>query len=173
MKMRYVDKLLEHPEFVRIQNEIKEWEQGRIYCHHELEHALDVCRIAWVMYLEDHLRKTAEAAALLEKKEQFYMTGLLHDVGRACQYGTGEHHSAAGVRIAGQILAEIGYPKEPSGEILRIIEDHHGRNEPDEDMDSVGYYIRKADHLSRNCFLCGAAESCKWKEQDRNRTLLY
>ena len=44
-----------------------------------------------------------------EKKDQFYVTGLLHDIGRVAQYETGEHHSVAGVRIAEKLLTEIGY----------------------------------------------------------------
>lgn len=171
--MRYVNRLLAHSEFIRIQNEIKEWEHERIYCHHEMEHALDVCRIAWVMYLEDHAREVMENAELLEMKERFYLAGLLHDIGRACQYETGEHHSATGCLIAKKILEEIGYPKERSEEILQIVGAHHGRAVSEQNCSSIGYYIRKADHLSRNCFLCKAAESCKWKEQDRNRTILY
>ena len=106
-------------------------------CQHELSHALDVCRMAWMMYLEDeyktHLKDyrqkkeakvevseqeyRAEIAGqyitdlqtddadhtekpylsadnMLAKKDQFYVTGLLHDIGRVAQYETGEHHSA-------------------------------------------------------------------------------
>ena len=51
-KMDYTQKVLEHPLFIKIQNEISQLEDGRIYCHHELAHALDVCRIAWILYLE-------------------------------------------------------------------------------------------------------------------------
>lgn len=173
MKMKYVNKLLAHPEFVRIQDEIKNWERERIYCHHEMEHVLDVCRIAWVMYLEAHAREAMEDAVLQEMKERFYIAGLLHDIGRACQYETGEHHSAAGSVIAKRILAEIGYPEAWSGEAVQIVGAHHGRTEFDGDCDSIGYYIQKADHLSRNCFLCDAADSCKWKKQERNETITY
>ena len=49
---------------------------------------------------------------MLAKKDQFYVTGLLHDIGRVAQYETGEHHSVAGVRIAEKLLTEIEYPSE-------------------------------------------------------------
>ncbi len=171
--MKYVKRILEHPEFIKIQNEIKTWERGRIYCHHEIEHALDVCRMAWVMYLEAHAAAAIEDPVLQQKKEQFYVAGLLHDIGRARQYETGEHHAAAGRAIAEKILTEIAYPGEWMEETLRIIGSHHGRAAGSDTGDSVAYYIQRADHLSRNCFLCDAADSCKWKEEERNRTILY
>ena len=146
--MKFAEKLLKHPEFLQLQKRVQEMEQDRIYCHHELSHALDVCRMAWMMYLEDeyktHLKEyRAEIAGqyitdlqtddadhtekpylnadnMLAKKDQFYVTGLLHDIGRVAQYETGEHHSVAGVRIAEKLLTEIEYPSEWMRETLQM-----------------------------------------------------
>lgn len=41
--MKFAEKLLKHPEFLQLQKRVQEMEQDRIYCHHELSHALDVC----------------------------------------------------------------------------------------------------------------------------------
>ena len=54
--MKFAEKLLKHPEFLQLQKRVQEMEQDRIYCHHELSHALDVCRMAWMMYLEDEYK---------------------------------------------------------------------------------------------------------------------
>ena len=171
--MKYTEKILEHPGFLEIQKKITQCERERIYCHHEIEHALDVCRMAWIMYLEAHADQRTEPSVLEEEKDRFYVTGLLHDIGRACQYETGEHHASAGKNIAQQILTEIGYPKDWLEETLCIVGAHHGRDGFSRENDSMGYYIQKADHLSRNCFLCEASDSCKWKDEERNLTILY
>lgn len=202
--MKFTEKLLKHPEFLRLQKRVQQMEQERIYCHHELSHALDVCRMAWMMYLEDQMQENfrygsdtewkqdsgwnvvsksrSETAAcvtenrkmdICEKKDQFYVTGLLHDIGRVAQYETGEHHSEAGVRIAKQLLAEIEYPSEWMAETLQIVGVHHGREEEKEESGTMEYYIRRADHLSRNCFCCEAADSCKWSDEERNQTIKW
>lgn len=170
--MKYVSRLLADPEFERIQREIRAREQNRIYCHHELSHALDVCRLAWILYLEAHAGAPLEAAELMRQKELFYVTGLLHDIGRACQYETGEHHESAGVRIARNILQRIDYPREWMAETLAVVGEHHGRSEEIMKADTLAYYIRRADHLSRNCFFCEAAKTCKWTREERNRTIV-
>ena len=207
--MKFTEKLLKHPEFLRLQKRVQQIEQDRIYCHHELPHALDVCRMAWMMYLEDQMQKnlrygsdaekmdtelknnceleagfTSKSepekgmkaenfAELCEKKDQFYVTGLLHDIGRVAQYETGEHHSEAGMRIAKELLSEISYPAEWMAETLQIVGVHHGREEENDETGAMEYYIRRADHLSRNCFFCEAADSCKWSDEERNQTIRW
>lgn len=75
--MKFAEKLLKHPEFLQLQKRVQEMEQDRIYCHHELSHALDVCRMAWMMYLEDeyktHLKDYRQKKeAKVEVSEQKY-----------------------------------------------------------------------------------------------------
>lgn len=210
--------------FQQVQREIREDEADRIYCRHELEHGLDVCRIAWIMYLEAvtsgnsaETRHTGFSGGYLkagktrmsdslpdygkkdlpdygneekgcrradceenpdcgpepweEIKDRFYVTGLLHDIGRSLQYRTGEHHSAAGAALAEQILREIDYPEDRIRETADFIQDHHGRQNIYTDQNSIGYYIERADQFSRNCFCCTAADTCKWEDEERNQTI--
>ena len=177
--MKFTEKLLKHPEFLRLQKRVQQIEQDRIYCHHELSHALDVCRMAWMMYLEDQMQEllgsgsetglknkydmasvlensekmteagqaasTADVSEtkmvnLQEKKDQFYVTGLLHDIGRVAQYETGEHHSEAGMRIAEGLLTDIEYPAEWMAQTLQIVGVHHGREESREESCTMEYY---------------------------------
>ena len=94
--MIYTDRVLKHPEFLRIMNRIKEQETERIYCHHELEHALDVARIAWILFLEEVVEAQTEVLTRRERmllKDELYVCALLHDIGRSAQYETGIHHS--------------------------------------------------------------------------------
>ena len=84
--MKFAEKLLKHPEFLQLQKRVQEMEQDRIYCHHELSHALDVCRMAWMMYLEDeyktHLKDYRQKKINLpknivprNKSKEFYSMG--------------------------------------------------------------------------------------------------
>ena len=205
--------------------QVKDLEKNRIYCHHELEHALDVARMAWIAFLENRisgqtlvdyaeekiLRQqstdydemagksinyrddlTGKSCSLEQIKDLIYVCALLHDIGRAAQYETGVHHSVSGLSLAGQIMDECEVPWVWKQEILNVISDHHQSiREKDEEKDSVkntekidyrsdqnkckgvknnnlAYYIRKADHDCRLCFLCEAKDTCKWKEQERN-----
>ena len=170
--MEYVDKVLRHPEYIRIQKKITSLEKDRIYCHHEIEHALDVARMAWIYCLEDWCKKGIVPKHMEEKKELLYVCALLHDIGRASQYEAGIHHSLAGKEIAGKILADIDYPQDKRDVVLRIIAGHHtGSEKPEGECSPLESYICRADHDSRLCFWCAGADTCKWKEEERNRTL--
>ena len=190
--MKFTQKLLKHPEFQRIQQEISIWEQDRVYCRHELSHALDVCRMAWIIFLE-HTHANGQSLENMEElKVRIYVTGLLHDIGRSCQYQTGEHHSDAGARIARKILQELDYPYEWTEETIQAVGAHHGKLEERqmrwqefegkavchsfhsaELSGQLTDLIQCADHLSRNCFCCPASEGCKWSAQEKNRTIRY
>lgn len=170
--MKYTERILKNKMFLQIQQDIRRHEKDRIYCHHEMEHALDVCRMAWILYLEEHLGMEFQEDGWREMKDRFYVAGLLHDIGRARQYAAGEHHSAAGARLAEQILIQIHYPAAWMEETLQIIREHHGRGYKTQDKNCIRYYIERADHLSRCCFCCAAAGTCKWSAKERNQTIL-
>ena len=69
--MKFTEKLLKHPEFLRLQKRVQQMEQERIYCHHELSHALDVCRMAWMMYLEDRIQENLRDRSVAGTKNDF------------------------------------------------------------------------------------------------------
>ena len=170
--MNYVDAILRHPEYIRIQKRISSLEKERIYCHHEIEHALDVARMAWIYYLEDCCKKRKIPENMEEQKEMLYVCALLHDIGRASQYEEGIHHSRAGQKIAGKILEDISYPRDKKEAVLHIISGHHtGSEGSTEECCTLKDYICRADHESRLCFWCSASDTCKWNEEERNRTL--
>ena len=174
-KMIYVERLLALPEYRSLQKEIEILEADRIYCRHAFSHSLDVCRIAWILFLEDQTQSETEMGAqqftLSEWKERIYLTGLLHDIGRVAQYQTGEHHGEAGRRVSERLLEEIGCPDSWRAEILFVVALHFGRDGGRMRPKSLGDYICRADHMSRNCFLCRASETCKWNEEEKNKTI--
>ena len=184
--MVYVERLLAHPEYRKLQQEIKRLEADRIYCRHAFSHSLDVCRIAWILFLEERILSEDEvkkaqlpaengsgtaSAEWLAWKERIYLTGLLHDVGRVAQYQTGEHHGEAGRKVSERLLDEIGCPESWRDEILFVVALHFGRDGERMWQGSLGDYICRADHLSRNCFLCEASDTCKWLEEEKNQTI--
>lgn len=184
--MKYTDKILKHPIYQKFQEDIKALETGRIYCHHEMEHAIDVARLAWIYYLEDHLSEDMQnmvgisvkkrihgewTAELEETKDLFYMAALLHDIGRAAQYETGIHHSVAGLAPAREILRDIEVPEDWIAQIMDVIAEH-GDGVADRREKRLEYYIARADHDCRLCFACEAKDSCKWTQDERNHSIV-
>ena len=81
--------------FTRCLAGIEAAEADRVFCRHGLPHLLDVARIAWILNLE-------RGCGL--HRDVVYAAALLHDIGRAAQYQTGEPHDEAGTRIAAEVL---------------------------------------------------------------------
>jgi len=161
--MKYVEALLQNEQYLKLQQQIHELEEKRIFCKHDFSHLLDVCRIAYIMNLENHLGMD---------KEMVYLCGLLHDIGRGQEYLTGVSHEKAGVEVASVILEDIHCPLELKQRILKEIGSH--RNKP-EDMTKVTkdnlFYL--ADKKARNCFFCPANKECNWSEDKKTKTILY
>ena len=70
--MEFVKKLLESVEYKNRLRKLKEMEQDRVYCRHDLDHFLHVARIACLLSVEQGLELD---------KEQVYLCALLHDLG--------------------------------------------------------------------------------------------
>ena len=159
--MEYVRRLMQETDYLKQIEQLEELETERRFCRHGLEHVLDVARIAWIQVLEEKLSY---------EKEEVYLTALLHDIGRILEYREGIPHHEAGQKMAEDILGQIGYPKEKSTIILTAIGEHRKKNKLNDDFINI---IKKADSISRNCFFCKASGECKWKEERKNKTILY
>lgn len=200
--MKYVDRLLQDTEYLELADQLEQAEAARIFCRHGLSHFLDVARIAWIMVLEqaaltdngavgrwkaDEGVQTAETWGKEPEllKEKIYLTALLHDLGRLEEAELGTPHHEAGARLAQKLLDKIGYPREEQREILSAILGHRGehlrnglsdisgcqtKDKLNEDFMNV---IKEADNRSRNCFYCKAQAECKWRQERRNRTILW
>lgn len=148
-------------------------EVDRPFCKHGLTHLLDVARVAWILSLEQGLGL---------EREVVYAAALLHDVGRAVQYTTGEPHDEAGERIASSILdslpEQVTFVEQDRVEILDAVESHRGVSSvgapasgASGNSGKLAQAIRTADHISRPCFACPASNACNWSDERKNLSL--
>lgn len=147
-------------------------ERDREFCGHGVAHLVDVARVAWILNLERDLGLDREVV---------YAAALLHDVGRAAQYATGEPHDAAGERMAAEMLdalpGELAFPASDREAILAAVRGHRGdarrvfggAGEPA--PASLASIIREADGRSRPCYACPAREACYWPDERKNLSI--
>lgn len=158
--MERVNRILHNESYKRHLQENRVAEEGRIFCHHNMEHFLDVARIAMIFNLEEGMGIP---------RDMIYGAALLHDIGRHEQYETGIPHESASARIAPDILADCGYDAEEIREIVEAIAGHRDR-ESGQRQDLTGILYR-ADKASRACFACKAARQCSWSRERKNLEL--
>lgn len=156
-----VDSILDNNRFKLYQKKNDEHETDREFCKHDIQHSLDVARIAHIINLEDNLGL---------KKDIIYATALLHDIGRWKQYEDGTLHAQAGAELSKEILLESNFSKE---EIVTIGNAIFNHSKLCENGDLLSKIIYTADKKSRNCFSCKAAQACNWPSEKRNQTILY
>lgn len=157
--MERIQPVLRHPMYRDALQRIDALEQDRIYCRHGLPHLLDVARMAALL--------AADRGAAYPR-DVIYAAALLHDIGRLEQYTTGQPHAKVGIPLAAEILHDTAFTAEEQTEILQAV----GRHRNGGAADSLAQIIFEADHASRMCFVCPAADSCYWPEERRNRTVL-
>lgn len=160
--MKRVDRILEHDIFRRELDSINATEKERVFCNHDLEHLMDVARIAWILNLEYGTRYDREVV---------YATALLHDIGKGRQYRDGIAHEIAGVDIAVSILRECGFAVEEIDQVRRAILSHRDASVKEEK--SLRGILYRADKASRPCFLCRMAKECNWPQEKKNLQVLY
>lgn len=158
--MDKINCILEDKDFQMFLKQNKELEEERIFCHHDLTHFLDVCRIAMLINYEKELNIG---------KELIYAAGLLHDIGRWVEYKTGKDHALASVELAGPILKRCQFTSTEIQEILLAIKFHRNK-EYKTDLSSILY---KADKESRLCSNCKAKYKCKRFLNGENYYLKY
>lgn len=160
--MERVNQILRHPCFQESLERVKTYEADRIFCCHQMEHFLDVARIAYILNLEEHLEI---------EKDIIYAAALLHDIGRYVQYEDGTPHEKASARMAPEILADCGYLPE---EIVRIVDAIVAHRDLDEaKTEPLKSIIYRADKASRACFSCKAEAQCDWKKEKKNVKIGY
>ena len=158
--MDRINKIYNSPIYRRELVYIGEDEKNRIYCKHDIEHFLDVARIAYIMNLEKGMNYD---------KDVIYAVALLHDFGRHKEYQEGVNHHQASADIAKEILRQAGYTRKESKVIIDAILNHRNENN-DNQLNELMY---TADKMSRKCFCCNAIESCKWSNSKKNQGIYY
>ena len=159
--MERIDRILTNLTYKEKQKKLNECEKNRIYCKHGMDHALNVARIMYIKVLEQQLPF---------EKEHIYAAALLHDLGRADQYVYGTPHHQAGTYLAEKILTECGFSADEIKIITEAIGEHR-RNA--QQFGSFSTLLYEADKLSRDCYRCEAYDTCNWKEEKKNHTIIY
>ncbi|KIR03270.1 putative DHNTP pyrophosphatase [Lachnospiraceae bacterium TWA4] len=159
--MERVDKILQHPVFIKELAHIGELEKERRYCRHSIIHLLDVARISYIYNLEEN-------GGL--PKDIIYGTALLHDIGKGIQYEDGTPHNISSADLAKGILADCGYNEDESQMMLEAIYLHRKFVETDNYLARILY---RADKKSRACYSCEVCEECHWDETKKNLSLDY
>lgn len=186
--MDKVNQILNHPDYQLYLGKIEVLERERIFCKHDMSHFLDVARIAYIWSFE---------LGLKFDKPLIYGFALLHDIGRWCQYETGEPHDIASARLSKEILADTDYREHEVDMIVEAIKGHRkgwrikndtadvnmvedvesGVHFPTDYIDigtetkEFAQFMKKADKASRACHQCDARDQCKWPDDKKNLTI--
>lgn len=160
--MDKIKKILNNDKYIKYMDFNKNAEIDRKFCCHDLEHALDVARIAYIINLEESIGL---------KKDVIYAAALLHDIGRFAQYEAHLSHHQVGATVSKEILEECQFDETDIVSICDAIR-YHKSNDSDT-KDNLIYILYKADKLSRNCFTCNAYDECYWPQDIKNVTINY
>lgn len=161
MMEQRLKQIWDHPLYREAYKVLHIYEKDREFCHHEMDHFLDVARIAYIRNLEQGLGI---------QKDLIYAASLLHDIGKAVQYQNGVGHEKAGAWMAESILDDMGpglaFKEEDKKRIINAIRTHrdgHGAKDP------LARLLYESDKLSRKCYLCEARDECNWSEEKKNK----
>ncbi len=149
-----------HPLYLSADRRLQELEETRIFCRHQMNHLLDVARIAYILNLEMKLGIS---------RDLIYAAAILHDIGKGRQYEEGIPHETASADLAEQILADmpakLAFTSEEQQQILTAIRGHRRLRCDAEPLEALLY---KSDKMSRACFDCPAESQCNWSNDKKN-----
>ena len=195
--MPRVDAIWNHPIYQERYRALQRAERDRVFCGHGLQHFLDVARIAWTVLLErgaaaphtdapsdgdvaDGSVAVVDTPSSKVARDVVYAAALLHDMGRADEYETGEPHDIAGTRIAAEILGTVEQDKRFSSDeceqILAAIAHHRTSAGSASDSFSAAALadaLRYADKAARACYACPARELCNWPDGKKNLMITW
>lgn len=163
--MKRIEALWQNRIYRNYYQRLQEEERERLFCRHDMQHFLDVARIAYIINMEQHMGIA---------KDVIYAAALLHDMGRVKEYDSGMPHALASVTMANEILATL--PKEAAfteiekKTIFSAIATHQ-KNDGTRD-EPLAMVLQKADRLSRPCYLCRSRSQCKWPNEKMNMTIV-
>jgi len=159
--MELVQRILQHPKYKEYLKLNAEAEKDRKFCCHNLQHALDVARVAYIISLENSYNLS---------KEIIYITALLHDIAKWKQYSEKTDHAEAGAVLAEGILRDIGVQDKDIEMIKDAIKNHRRKDEKVSDLSKVLY---DADKSCRICVECEAINECKRFKDGKKPALFY
>lgn len=135
-------------------------EKNREFCNHDINHLIDVARIAYITVLEGNINYS---------KDIVYAAAMLHDIGRWQQYEQNIAHEVASANLSKDILQQSNYNCSEIDVIYKAIINHRKAS----DKNTLDYIIYKSDKISRKCFNCGSINKCKWSQDKKNYGIIY
>lgn len=147
---------LKYQEYLK---ELNNYEKDREFCNHNIEHFIDVARIAYIKSLE---------LGLNYKKDVIYAIAFLHDIGRVLEYRDGTPHHEGSVILAKELLRTSKFSIDEKEKILKCISNH--RSETNGELEKIIY---ESDKLSRSCFSCNVEKDCYWDKSKKNMKIRY
>lgn len=155
MNTEKINLIIIHPLFTEALAKIRQKEESRIYCRHDLEHLLAVARLGYIINLEENLNI---------EPTLIYTAALLHDLGKSKDGGD---HAQKSAEIAQFILPQCGFSEAEIRQIIPAIASHRQLTS----QCDLAYLLYQADKKSRSCFLCPANDSCNWSDEKKNLQL--
>ena len=152
--MQRCNKIYNHPLYKEQLEKIIHLERDRKFCLHNLEHALDVARIAYIHVLENGLDIP---------KELIYTAALLHDAGRY----SGIPHNESGAALARKIMPDCDFTNEE----IELVSDAILGHRDTKHLTDFSAVLYDADKKSRLCFKCDAYEECYWAKDKKNHII--
>lgn len=159
--MDRINKILQCTKYIDYLARNAEAEKDRIFCNHDLYHAIEVARLAYILALEKKLKI---------KKDIIYAAALLHDIGRWKEYIEGVDHAHASSELACDILTDCGFDKTEKELIVEAIKLHRKQNHKTSDL---GMILYESDKKSRLCSQCPAINQCKHFMNGKQPILYY
>jgi len=144
--MEMTNKILRHPEFIRYLELNAKAERERKFCRHDMGHAIDVARVAYIIALENKYNLDRDIV---------YAAALLHDIAKWKQYSEGVDHASEGSILAGQILKDVGMNAQDAELILDAIQSHRTKGKSNSPLGMVLYAGDKACRLCSQCSVIG------------------
>ncbi len=158
--MPRLNAVVNHELYQMYYKRIQECEEDRIFCCHQMNHLLDVARIACIKNLEEGLGFD---------RELIYVAAVLHDIGKSFQYRQQIPHEIAGEKIARQILESLPngftFTDEEKELICLAVKGHRRRHEHMQPVEELFY---ESDKRSRMCLFCKAEKQCNWSQEEKN-----
>lgn len=165
--MERVWKIYTHPLYRECMEKNRHAEEGRVFCGHDLQHFLDVARLAYIFSMERNYGIS---------KEMIYTAAILHDIGKWKQYTEKIPHEKASAQIAEKILVETGFAEEEKARILEAILSHREHSKKQikaGEGDELSEVLYDADKISRCCFGCQAEPECDWNAEKKNMQIIW
>ena len=147
--MKFSNLILKNAEYKSYIEQNCKADSGRKLCSHNLQHAIDVARVAYIISLENGYGI---------EKDIVYCAALLHDVAKWMQIQNKElDHAGEGALLAEKILVEIGMDVKVTAAIKDAIIKHRFK---DAGASNLARVLYDADKSCRLCQQCENIENC-------------